>query len=334
MITLSHFQILLPLHLYFALPMKLQRSVFIGAAAVSIAAALWGFDGVVLTPRLHNLDIGYVVFMVHAIPFVLMNIFLFRAYRVLRHMPLSDIIIFILVAITGGAIGTLAIVKALFLVNFRDLTVVVLLQKLQPVFAITLAAIILHERLRKNFLLWAATAILASYLLTFGLHLPNFSTGSKTVHAALFALLAAFSFGSSTVLSKKILLKYDFKTATFFRYGLTALLMFIYILTTAKLTQIGHTTSMNWLIFIIIAFTTGSGAIFLYYFGLNRIKASVSTICELSFPLSAIVFDYVFNGNVLGVMQWVGAIILIIAIINLNRVSVPSLKGIGREESV
>jgi drug/metabolite transporter (DMT)-like permease len=79
---------------------------------------------------------------------------------------------------------------------------------------------------------------------------------------------------------------------------------------------------LNWLIFFIIAFTTGSGAIFLYYFGLNKIKASVSTICELSFPLSAIVFDYVFNGNVLTIVQWVGAAILIFAIINLNRTTV------------
>ncbi len=52
-----------------------------------------------------------------------------------------------LVSLTGGLVGTLAIVKALFLVNFDQLSVVVLLQKLQPLFAISLAAVLLRERI-------------------------------------------------------------------------------------------------------------------------------------------------------------------------------------------
>ena len=58
------------------------------------------------------------------------------------------ILIFTLIALTGGVIGTAAIVKALFLVNFQELSVVVLLQKLQPVFSILLASLILNEKLK------------------------------------------------------------------------------------------------------------------------------------------------------------------------------------------
>ena len=72
---------------------------------------------------------------------------------------------FFLLSLFGGAVGTLAIVKALFLVNFKALTIVVLLQKLQPVFAITLAALLLGEKLKRNFLLWSALAITAGYFL-------------------------------------------------------------------------------------------------------------------------------------------------------------------------
>ena len=299
--------------------MDRYRSAIIGGTSVCIAAALWGFDGVVLTPRLNNLNIAYVVFMVHAIPFILMNLFLFRQYRYLKAFSLDDFVFFSLIALTGGAVGTMAIVKALFLLNFKSLTVVVLLQKLQPVFAITLATILLREKIQRNYLFWAGLAIFASYLLTFGFRLPDFRTGSNTVYAALYALLAAFSFGSSTVLSKKVLLKYDFITATFYRYGLTTFFMLLIVLVISRFSQIYVTTGINWVIFIVIAFTTGSGAIFLYYFGLRKIKATVATICELSFPLSAIVFDYVFNGNILTVVQWLGAALLIFAIINLNR---------------
>jgi drug/metabolite transporter (DMT)-like permease len=259
--------------------------------------------------------------MVHAIPFFLMNFVFYKEYRHLGTISWNDLLVFSLVALAGGAIGTMAIVKALFLVNFKSLTVIVLLQKLQPVFAITLAIILLHEKIRRNYIIWAGLAIVASYLLTFGFHLPDFRTGSNTVYAALYSMLAAFAFGSSTVLSKKVLIKYDYKTATFFRYGLTTLFMLIILLATSTLGQVRQTTGQNWLIFFIIAFTTGSGAIFLYYFGLNKIKASVATICELSFPLSAIILDYIFNGNLLSVAQWIGAAILVFAIINLNRTS-------------
>ena len=62
--------------------MQLKNNQLIaGTVAISISAIMWGFDGVVLTPRLSNLDVIWVVFVLHAIPFLLMNIFLFKQYR-------------------------------------------------------------------------------------------------------------------------------------------------------------------------------------------------------------------------------------------------------------
>jgi len=58
-------------------------------------------------------------------------------------------------------------------------------------------------------------------------------------------------------------------------------------------------TPMNWFYYFIIAVTTGSGAILLCYYLLNRVKAIVSSICEMFFPLSAIIFDYIINGQML-----------------------------------
>lgn len=296
-----------------------KRQILLGALAVSVSAIFWGFDGIVLTPRLYNLDVAYVVFMLHVIPFLVMNILLYREYKHLKSFTTSDTVFFGLIALFGGAIGTMAIVKALFLVNFQHLTIVVLLQKLQPVFGIVLASIILKEKIGKNFLIWAALAVTGGYFLTFGFNLPNIETNKNTIYAALFALLASFSFGSSTVFSKKILLKFSFKTATFYRYGVTSLILFLYVLISGTISEINETTQLNWIIFIIIALTTGSGAIFLYYFGLTRVKANVAAICELLFPISAIVFDYLFNDAKLSAIQWVSAVVMIFAIVNLNR---------------
>ena len=113
-----------------------DRSTILGAALICLSAALWGLDGVVLTPRLANLPVAFVVFLLHVVPFVLMQPFLYRSYGRLRRMDARGWSALALVSLTGGLIGTLAIVKALFLVDFNQLSVVVLLQKLQPVFAI------------------------------------------------------------------------------------------------------------------------------------------------------------------------------------------------------
>jgi drug/metabolite transporter (DMT)-like permease len=282
---------------------------------------MWGFDGVVLTPRLQHLDISFVVMMLHLIPFLLMQPFFYRQYRFLAQFNSNDWLFFILIAAFGGTVGTLAIVKALFLVDFQHLSIVVLLQKLQPVFAILLARIILGEHPSRRFYGYAGLAILSTYFVTFGLHLPDLSHQTVLIHAASLALLAAFSFGGSTVFSKKILQKYSFYTANFYRFGLTALMMMPMVLASGKMTEITRVTQFQWLIFLLIAVTTGGASLFLYYFGLKKVSASLSTICELCYPLSAILFDYWINGRVLSLVQWTasGVLLMCILVISLDR---------------
>jgi drug/metabolite transporter (DMT)-like permease len=303
--------------------MRRLKTTTIGAVAISLAAILWGLDGVVLTPRLlnvegHHLDTGYVVFVLHAFPFLLMSVLLRKEFSKWSIFSKSDILYFLLVALMGGALGTLFIVKALFTVEFRDLTVVALLQKLQPVFGIALASIILKEKVSRYYGVWASIAIIAGYFLTFGLNKPNLDVGANTVLAAAYALLAAFAFSSSTVLSKKVLNKFKFTTATFYRYLFTTLIMLIYMVVFNKWDQFGQTPGSTWGLFAIIGLTTGSGAIFLYYYGLRHVRALISTICELLFPVAVIFFDYVINGNRLDIVQWISILVMFIAIYMLN----------------
>lgn len=298
--------------------MERKKNVAFGAVLISLSAILWGFDGVVLTPRLWNLNISFVVFVLHLFPFLIMNLFLFKRYGLLKSMSKNDSFALFGVALFGGAIGTLSIVKALFLVDFQSISVVVLLQKLQPVFAILLAATFLKEKLGRKFLLWASLAIVAGYFLTFGFEFPKLNENKNTMLAAMYSLLAAFSFGSSTVFSKRLLQKFDFVSATFFRYGLTTLIMLPIVLASGKLFEFDNMTNMNWLIIVIISLTTGSGAIFLFYLGLKYVRAIVSTISELFFPISAVFFDYIFNKQSLNLVQWISAAIMIFAILMLN----------------
>ncbi len=283
-----------------------------GAVAICVAAALWGVDGVMLTPNLYGLSIPFVVFLLHAVPFALMQPFLFRSYAELARLDRAGWLALLLVAATGGILGTLAIVKALFLVQFNHLSVVVLLQKLQPVFALLLAFLLLKERLTPRFLAWAVLALFGAYLVAFGISTPH--TAGTPWAAAAWAVVAAASFGAATVFGKRLLGTMPFTTATFGRFGVTALLSAAYLLVAGIGFPFSSVSGKEWLIIILIGVTTGSGAIFLYYWGLARVPASLSTLCELCMPASALIVDYAVNGTLLSPFQLLGAAALFVAV--------------------
>lgn len=287
---------------------------------VIIAASLWGLDGIVLRPSLYSLPVSLVVFVESTIVAILLSPYFIKKLPSLKNLETKDWLAFFLVALLGGAVGTMAITKALFYVNFVNLSVVILLQKLQPVFAITLAAIFLKEKLPVQFFLWAALAIIGAYFMTFGTKLPELSAGDKTAAAALFALIAAFSFSSSTVLSKRALRNVSFEMGTYLRFLFSAFIMLVLVISLGDINSITEITTKQAAIFLIIAFTTGGLAIFLYYYGLKRITASVAAICELAFPLTAVILEYFIRGNILDTVQWIGAVVLLVSILRVSRI--------------
>lgn len=290
---------------------------------VIVAASLWGVDGIVLRPALFNLPVPLVVFIESCIVALLLSPLFVKKFTSLKHLQLKDWLAFFFVALFGGAIGTMAITKALFYVNFVNLSVVILLQKLQPVFAILLAAVFLKEKFSVQFFFWAGLAVTGAYFMTFGTNLPDFSTGDKTTIAALFSLLAALAFSSSTVLSKRALRNVSFGMGTYLRFLFSAIIMLVIVVLMGDMKSIFDITTTQILIFLVIAFTTGGAAIFLYYYGLKRISASVAAICELAFPLTAIILEYLIHGNILDIVQWIGAAVLLISILKVSGIGAP-----------
>ncbi|MFC2134316.1 DMT family transporter [Bacteroidota bacterium] len=285
---------------------------------VIIAASLWGIDGIILRPTLFNLPVPLVVFIESIIVALLLSPIIIKQYHKIKTLKLGDWLSFFGVAFFGGVVGTMAITKALFYVNYVNLSIVILIQKLQPVFALLLAAVLLKERLPREFFMWAGFAIFGAYLMTFGVKLPNLDTGEYTILAGTFALLAAASFGSSTVLSKRALKNVSFEMGTYLRFSMSALILLIVVTGLGNFSDVGRITEIQWWIFLLIAFTTGGPAIFLYYYGLKKITASVATICELAFPLTAVILEYFIRGNLLNIVQWMGVFILISSMVKVS----------------
>ncbi|MEK7067618.1 MAG: EamA family transporter, partial [Patescibacteria group bacterium] len=287
------------------------------AGTIIFAVLLWSMDGVIIRPKFYTLPASLVVFLEHAFDFIVLSPFIWLGWRRIKNLTTKDWGSLLWICIFGGLIGTIMITKAFFAAINGEVTfaTVVLLQKLQPIFALVLARLLLGERLPAKFYGWAAVAIAAAYVLAFGQNGINWNDIFIQNRAALFALLAAFSFGSSTVFGKRIVNHLDFKSVAALRFGITAILALILVLITDDIWLVNAVSPLQWQLFGVIVVTSGATALFFYYYGLRRVTASAATICELFWPVSAVALDYFINRNTLTPLQITASSVLLLAVI-------------------
>jgi drug/metabolite transporter (DMT)-like permease len=310
-----------------------------GPIFIIIAATLWAFDGLI-RQHLYTLPPITIIFFEHL--FGLIILFPFVAKLVFKtRFTKREFWLLVLISTLSGLLGTLWFTTALGKVQFISLSVVFLLQKLQPLFAITSASILLKEKWEAGYWRWAILALVSAYFVTFPNGVVNLETGAGTALAALYALGAAFAWGTSTTFSKMLLGPVrghvrtqgaspedrgaatsngiEPKIATFFRFLFTTiivlpvLLLFGYgsSLSTPTLTQFG--------LFVLIAVSTGMVALLIYYKGLAKTPVHISTILELTFPFIAILLDRIVNNTTLSLTQWLAAFALVWSIYKISR---------------
>lgn len=299
-------------------------NVIVGALAVGVAALLWSLDGVFIRPKFYELPAALVVFFEHALGFLVLLPFFITGRKEIQQLSSSGWGSLAWVSVWGGLLGTLFITKAFFAAFDphvgTTLATVVILQKLQPVFALLLARIILKEKLRKDFYLWALLAILAAYVLAFSQHGGLKLADIRLIDpAAGYAFLAAFAFGSSTVFGKRFTNELSFPTATALRFGATTVLALIFILVAGQLNAINGMRPIHWKLLVVIVFSSGAMSMFIYYFGLKRIPASIASIFELVWPLSAVLLDFIINKNTLNGVQYSAAAVLLLSFFMIIR---------------
>ena len=287
------------------------------SAAVICAALLWSVDGV-LRQDLHSISSLVIVAIEHLLSTLIFLPFLFRSTSKIKRLDRKGWVSIFWISICGGLLGTYFYTKALGYVNYIDLSVVVLIQKLQPLFAISLASIVLREKVSKSFIFLASTAILGGYLTTFG-NKPFLFLDNKSIIASLFALLASFCWGSSTALGKAALKQIPFELVTCIRLTITGTVALLIITSSGNISDIYSLSIENYKTIIVIVFTSGSIALSIYYYGLQNLAGSHTAIFKLVWPLSAVLIDWLIRGKTLSLAQMIGAIILVSSITILTK---------------
>jgi len=304
-----------------------------GPLFIVIAAVLWGVDGI-WRRSLYSLPPITIVFYEHLIGFLILLPFFIPALRKERFTPTPNghqnfgekmpVMVWgftrkewgalITVSLLSSVLGTLWFTTALQKTSFISFSVVYLLQKLQPIFAIGSARIFLKERIGKGYVPWAALALIAAYFVTFPNGSVNLATGAGTIVAALFALGAAFAWGSSTALSRFALLNHSRTAVTGIRFGLATIFALLVALIMG--TSISQTVPANtqWLYLLAIALSTGMVALLIYYEGLKYTPVKIATILELVFPLVAVFIDIFLYDKMLIPSQYLAALVLLFAV--------------------
>lgn len=290
-----------------------------GPLLIIIAAILWGLDGV-LRRSLYSLPPISIIFFEHLFGFAILLPFVWKEIISVR-LSKKQWVVITFVSLLSGVIGTLFFTTALLATNYISFSVVYLLQKLQPLFAITSARLFLKEKMQKEYFKWAALALASAYFVTFPHGVVNFGTGGGTIIAALFALGAAAAWGSSTTFSKMALHDLPASLTTGLRFLITLFLAFIGVLLLGKFSSLQTLSFGGLWTLIAIALSTGMLALFLYYKGLKNTPVSVATILELFYPLIAVAIDVVFYHNTLAVSQYIAAAVLVFAMYRVGKLA-------------
>src|SRR3989344_8364301 len=146
-----------------------------GSLLIFAAAVLWGLDGI-LRRSLYGLPPITIVFFEHLIGLIIIAPFLWKAWT-RETLTRKEWGVLGVVALLSGVLGTLFFTTALLKVNFIPFSVVFLIQKLQPIFAVGMAWVVLGERPTARDAAGAALALVAGDFVSFPFGIANFSAG-------------------------------------------------------------------------------------------------------------------------------------------------------------
>jgi DME family drug/metabolite transporter len=275
-----------------------------GILAIALAAALWGTDALFRRGLALELPSSFVVFAEHLILVVLTLPLLLRARRYARTFGAREWTAIVIVGAGASALATFFFTNAF---KYGDPTTPLLLQKLQPVFAVTGARIFLRERQLPRYAAFFLPAFAGAYLITF----PDPQQVSvASLAPALLSIGAAALWGLGTVFGRQLTPYVPFPelTALRFAFGLPVAALLVWVdLGKQGLPRLSGNEGVA---LLLLALIPGLIALLIYYRGLKFTPASAATLAELVFPLTAVTVNYVAFGETLTPTQWAGLLML------------------------
>jgi drug/metabolite transporter (DMT)-like permease len=288
-----------------------------GTFLVILACLLWGMDTLIRYPLVERgIHPVTIVFYEHCILTLIFSLGLVPAIKRIGELKIADVFSFLIVGGLGSAIATVAFTESF---QYLNPSLVILLQKLQPIVAIILAAIVLKEDIQKKFVIWAVICLIGGLLVSspdierfYDLMRNDFGavTSDTAIKGYGFVAVSILGWGATTVFGKRLsMVGFETKSimAGRFLIGLVVLVPFVDFNRKLILPQ-----GEDYLRILIMVLISGALAMWFYYQGLKRLSAKTTAIAEMFFPFFAIVVNWIFLGKQLSELQLIGGAILIL----------------------
>jgi drug/metabolite transporter (DMT)-like permease len=276
---------------------------------VALAASLWGLSALWRGPLVKEYPALAIVFWEHLVLVVLVTPLLVPAVRrVLAASTRTKVSVVVI------GVGSSALATTLFTAAFRlgDPITPQVLQKLQPLIAVALAAVVLRERLRPRYGFFLVPALAGAWLLAF----PDpLGVTIASAQAALLAVAAAALWAAGTVLGRAARAELSFGDLTALRFGVGLSALVVTAFLTSTPLAVGLDAAPN---ILLLALFPGFLALILYYLALGRTPASRATLGELAFPLTAALVGVVAFGARPTGTQWMGMAVVLVCVVGLG----------------
>lgn len=291
-----------------------QRTSGGSFALVALGAAMWGTDPLFRQELALNMPSTAIVAFEQALPALLLGPFVWRGLRRARAVfDRGDWIALLVLGCGSSALATLLFTYAF---TYDHPNTPVLLQQVQPLFAVAGARVILGERLQPRYGLYLLGGLAGAYLIAFP-H-PLAVGGVDGWAPALLAFSAAGLWGLGTVLGRRLGAKLAFTELTALRVaaGLVAALVALGV--SGDASAYLHVSAKSILCLVLLALVPGVLSLLVYYRGLRGTPAAAATLGELAFPLTALVLDYIAYRATLSPSQWLGLGLLVATIMTMG----------------
>lgn len=288
-----------------------------GPPSVALGAGLWGLESLFRVRLQQYFSSDLLVFYEHVMGAIVLAPVLWFARHQMRALTRKAIGWLLVSGIVGSAFGTVLFTAAL---NYMNVSVATLLLNLQPVIAVTMAFLLLKEKLANGFGKWAFLAVLAGAVITF----DRFETLQVESPLGLICIFGAiFCWGTSTVAGRGMMRETTIFVAAPLRFavGMIATLGVVFVngngpvvLERAAVIQRAEVFEQ----YLLLLLVAGITPTFLYFFGLKYTRATAGAFCEMIQAIVAVVVAWVVLGDALAWHQVLAGLALLASVVKIN----------------
>ncbi|MEM3620671.1 MAG: DMT family transporter [Nitrososphaerota archaeon] len=272
----------------------------VGVSFVSIAAVIWGSNGVIV--NFIELDPFLIAYYRTLLATLLLipTVFLVNKREFIKAVREWKLLIF------NGFMNALGWGFLFSSMKLIPIAISVLLNYLAPIFVAILSPFFLKEKIK-------TTTIVSLPLSLLGVTLifnEQINYGSASIPGIIYGLLSGLFYAVFILISKKIRREYSSYTLASYTYMFT--LVFLAIIVSASSQTINVKEEAIPLL-LLIGFVNTAFAVTIYFHGLGLIEAQKAVILTYFEPLCAALFGVLFLNQILSIPLIVGGILIILS---------------------